>query len=168
MSFSEEYFIFEDDSKKKIIKYIGNEQRIVIPDGVETIGKAAFASSLALKEVKFNNEIKNIDNFEFFNCINLKMPDTRDALVAEDAFLNCSSLTSIAIPENVTNIGQKAFKGCSSLTNITIKALIPPSLGTTAIPSTISTIYVPANSVETYKAASGWKSFASKIQPIPE
>ena len=90
MSFSEEYFIFEDDSKKKIIKYIGNEQRIVIPDGVETIGKAAFASSLALKEVKFNNEIKNIDNLAFFNCINLKMPDTRDALVAEDAFLNCA------------------------------------------------------------------------------
>ena len=90
MSFSEEYFIFEDDSKKKIIKYIGNEQRIVIPDGVETIGKAAFASSLALKEIKFNNEIKNIDNLAFFNCINLKMPDTRDALVAEDAFLNCA------------------------------------------------------------------------------
>ena len=36
------------------------------------------------------------------------------------AFYNCSSLTSITIPEGVTNIGEYAFYNCSSLTSITI------------------------------------------------
>lgn len=36
------------------------------------------------------------------------------------AFVNCSSLTSVTIGNNVTNIAEQAFYGCSSLTNITI------------------------------------------------
>lgn len=34
------------------------------------------------------------------------------------AFANCSSLTSIAIPEEVTSIGSAAFEGCNSLESI--------------------------------------------------
>lgn len=37
-----------------------------------------------------------------------------------DAFLNCSSLTSIFIPKGVTTIGETSFSGCYSLTSITI------------------------------------------------
>ena len=36
------------------------------------------------------------------------------------AFSSCSSLTSITIPNSVTSIGNYAFRGCSSLTSITI------------------------------------------------
>ena len=36
------------------------------------------------------------------------------------AFYNCSSLTSITIPEGVTSIGYYAFYCCSSLASITI------------------------------------------------
>ena len=36
------------------------------------------------------------------------------------AFDNCSSLTSITIPNSVTSIGSGAFFGCSSLTSVTI------------------------------------------------
>ena len=36
------------------------------------------------------------------------------------AFYNCSSLTSITIPNGVTSIGRSAFSGCSSLTSVTI------------------------------------------------
>jgi len=31
----------------------------------------------------------------------------------------------------------------------------------------IRVIYVPAESVETYKTANGWKGYANKIQAIP-
>ncbi|MDR0920732.1 MAG: leucine-rich repeat domain-containing protein, partial [Oscillospiraceae bacterium] len=40
--------------------------------------------------------------------------------IGEDAFLGCSSLTSIIIPEGVTSIGNGAFWDCSSLCSITI------------------------------------------------
>lgn len=40
--------------------------------------------------------------------------------IEEKAFINCSSLTSITIPDGVTGIGRYAFQGCSSLTSVTI------------------------------------------------
>ena len=52
------------------------------------------------------------------------IPDTIDGKsvtsIGDRAFKDCTSLTSITIPNNVTNIGYSAFCGCSSLASITI------------------------------------------------
>ena len=40
--------------------------------------------------------------------------------IGESAFSDCTSLTSITIPNSVTSIGDKAFRHCTSLTSITI------------------------------------------------
>ena len=40
--------------------------------------------------------------------------------IGRSAFQECSSLTSIVIPNSVTSIGSYAFEGCSSLTSIVI------------------------------------------------
>jgi len=40
--------------------------------------------------------------------------------IGESAFLNCSGLTSIEIPNSVTSIGESAFRGCRGLTSVTI------------------------------------------------
>ena len=40
--------------------------------------------------------------------------------VRSSAFQGCKSLTSITIPNSVTNIGNYAFDGCTSLSSITI------------------------------------------------
>ncbi len=80
------------------------------------------------------------------------------------AFWNCTTITSITIPESVTSIEGSAFYGCSSLTSITCKAVIPPTIGNSntfynvdkSIP-----LYVPAGSVDAYKAADYWKEFTN-------
>ena len=40
--------------------------------------------------------------------------------IGRDAFLNCTSLTSVTIPDSVKTIGWYAFSGCTGLTSITI------------------------------------------------
>ena len=40
--------------------------------------------------------------------------------IGEAAFKNCSSLTSVTIPNSVTSIGSDAFLGCYALTSVTI------------------------------------------------
>ena len=44
--------------------------------------------------------------------------------IGDAAFANCSSLTSITIPEGVTSIGMSAFDTCTSLTSITIPSSV--------------------------------------------
>ena len=40
--------------------------------------------------------------------------------IGDDAFQDCSGLTSVTIPNSVTSIGYAAFSGCSGLTSVTI------------------------------------------------
>ena len=76
------------------------------------------------------------DNIYFlYNCSGLtsvKIPsEVTD--IAKGTFSGCSGLTSIDIPSGVTSIGDRAFYGCSGLTSIDI-----PSGVTSIAPSTFS------------------------------
>ena len=51
--------------------------------------------------------------------------------IGSSAFEDCSSLTSITIPDSVTSIGSSAFRGCSSLTSVTIPNSVT-SIGSSA------------------------------------
>ena len=74
------------------------------------------------------------------------------------AFYNCSSLTSVTIPNSVTSIGTWAFNSCSSLTSVYCKATTPPAGGEDMFDNNAAgrKIYVPAGSVEAYKSADNW------------
>jgi hypothetical protein len=58
---------------------------------------------------------------------------------------------------------------CSGLTSIIVNATTPPKLSNSnAFNNTNDCpIYVPSGSVNTYKSASGWSTYASRIQAIP-
>ncbi len=84
------------------------------------------------------------------------------------AFMGCYGLTSVAISNSVTNIGDYAFKECSDLTSITCEANTPPSCDDKHcfydVDNTIP-VYVPAKSVDAYKKAYVWNNFTN-IQAI--
>lgn len=71
--------------------------------------------------------------------------------IGDDAFSNCSSLTSVTIPDGVASIEKNAFKDCSGLASIVVLAANPPKLGEDAFCGETSTtpVYVP--NADTYK-----------------
>lgn len=88
--------------------------------------------------------------------------------ISQGCFQSCSGLTSVTIGNSVTYIGTNAFYSCTSITSITIQATTPPTLGGTSVFNNTnnSPIYVPADSVDAYKTATNWSSYADRLQPI--
>ena len=83
--------------------------------------------------------------------------------IGEDAFRDCSGLTSVTIPNSVTSIGEAAFRDCSGLTSVTIPNSVT-SIGKSAFSgcSGLTSITIP-NSVtsieyDTFSGCSGLTS----------
>ena len=81
------------------------------------------ASGLSYTIVENQAVIIGFDAPNGFNGI-LSVPDKLSGVsvvaIAQSAFSQCTSLTSITIPDSVTSIGVAAFFKCSNLSNITI------------------------------------------------
>ena len=102
--------------------YKGSDVDVVVPDGVTSIGYAAFDWCINLTSITLPDGVTNIGNAAFNNCSSLTSVTLPESVtsIGNMAFNNCSSLKSITLPESVTSIGNWAFSGCSSLTSITL------------------------------------------------
>ena len=60
--------------------------------------------------------------------------------IGREAFRDCSSLTSVTIPNSVTSIGDDAFWGCSGLTSVTIPNSVT-SIGDYAFSGVLNIVY---------------------------
>ena len=70
----------------------------------------------------FDDDVIYIPKRAFLDCTAITtiiLPNSLSA-IGESAFYDCTSLTSITIPDGVTSIWDNAFNGCVSLTSITI------------------------------------------------
>ncbi len=95
---------------------------ITIPDGVTSLGDAAFYSCTSLTNVTLPNGVTNIGGFAFANCTSLTgitVPGSVTS-IGEGAFDNCTALTTLRIPDSVTSIGGGAFYSCINLASVTL------------------------------------------------
>lgn len=75
--------------------------RVVLPSGLKSIGKAAFAGCSALTSVVFPAQLDSI---------------------ADLAFASCAALESVTLPGSVSHVGTGAFMRCSSLTSFVVES----------------------------------------------
>ena len=144
---------------------------ITIPDSVTLIGDGAFenCSSLTSFYGKFASEDNRcliidgvLKSFAQAGLTTYAIPNSATA-IGENAFKNCKSLTSVAIPDSVTSIRPYAFNLCSGLTYVTISNNVS-SIGVRAFEdcNSLITLTIP-DSVTSIgdNAFSGCKSLTS-------
>lgn len=97
--------------------YRPNILRIVVGDGVTSIGNYAFFNCPDLEEVQLGSSLKRIGDDAFSDCnelYSLKLPvGLKEIGVA--AFNNCKLLYFVEIPDGIEVISESAFWGCETL-----------------------------------------------------
>ena len=191
-------FIYEDNvlfnmDKSKLISFRNQEAKsFIIPDGVKSIGKCAFAYCYSLVNISIPNSVTSIGDESFIDCSSLSslvipnsvtsigawafdgckslrslvIPDSVTS-IGYSAFSYCSSLSSLVIPNSVTSIGDSAFLGCKSLSSLAIPDSVT-SIGDSAFDgcSSLSSLVIPdgVTSIRDY-TFSGCSSLASLVIP---
>ena len=144
---------------------------IILPEGLQSIGDYAFQNCTSITSVTLPASLKSIGLRTFEYCSSLTsviLPEELTTIEME-AFRGCSSLSTITLPEGLTSIGVYAFENCTSLTTVTCLSTAPPELSDDTFSGckALTAIYVPAGSVEAYRAATDWSDYADIIQAIP-
>ena len=96
--------------------------------------------------IQFEGDITSIPESAFFDCSSLTSINIPDGVtsIGDKAFYDCSRLTSINIPDSVTSIGQDAFYSCNRLRSVTIPDSVT-SIGESAFRncSSLTSITIP-------------------------
>ena len=138
-----DYSIYPWHSKRNLIK------KVVIENGVTSIGGFAFYVCRNLTSIMIPNSVTSIGNAAFMDCsgfTSITIPNSVTS-IGDGAFYGCKGLTSIIIPKSVTSIGSTAFTECTALISVTIpESLISIGDGAFSFCSGLTSITIP-NSV---------------------
>jgi hypothetical protein len=138
---------------------------VTIPENVTSIGIEVFAGCTSLKDINvsennpayssFDGALYTRDMKTLLSCPSAKTYVTvYDGVteIADGAFKNCASLSSVDLPDGITSIGDNAFAYCNSIRSITI-------------PKTVTSIkrhlFEESYSLKEIKVADGNTTFAS-------
>ncbi len=128
----------------KLVKYLGNNPSLTLPDGIKEVGANAFeyfhdmtaltvpASLTACDEkafagcAKVESIVWNSDATPYYinryshSALKSAELGTSVSTIGGKAFEGCSGLTSVVVPNSVKTIGESAFSGCSNMTSIAL------------------------------------------------
>ena len=146
---------------------------VTLGNNVTTIAGAAFPNT-PLQNVVFNQSLEIIGNGAFSGCSGMTMDVVLPSIqyIYQNSFAD-TNINSIELGSSVISIAGGAKKTFgNSLTQAIIHATEPPRFSSLSYTDIMPfegsyPIYVPSESVDTYKNNSYWSRYASRIQAIP-
>lgn len=129
------------DGTASVVGYTGEITDVVIPDyvvingktyKVTEIGQQAFMSCKSMVNLTIGNCIDTIANMAFMFCSGLTeiyIPDNVTKIGS--SFGMCTNLINVTIGKGITNIGNSAFSSCNKLVNVVIEGAVS-SIGDSA------------------------------------
>jgi hypothetical protein len=144
-----------DRSGYNFFQYCNSLLTVVIPNASSlyhqsTSSGGMFDSCTRLKEADFGSNAASVTS------------------LPGGMFRNCGKLARVTIPASCTYIYNGAFASCTSLNAIICYAPTPPTFYNETNLVNLGVIYVPDESVDAYKSATYWTSYADKIRPLSE
>lgn len=120
------------------MQYILTVKSAIFPEGMETLGAWCFLGCSNLKEVYLPSTLKSI-SYQAFECSGLTSCVVPDGCwMSYGVFDDCSSLTYVKLPSDMTAIPDGTLAGCSKLADFEIPAGVT-SIGHSAFEGTAIT-----------------------------
>lgn len=133
-------FVIRDAILKK---YEGDEENVIIPDGITGIDDYAFYGAKNMRSVRIPDTVRELGSNVFYNCESLAsavIPDSvawagsalfskcrslKNAVLSQSmtflpkiTFFCCENLKEVILPERMTRLGRACFEQCHSLEEI--------------------------------------------------
>lgn len=110
-----------------LIKYLGKELEVQIPNGVKEIGEEAFCKNQRIRSVFIPSSVEKVHFCAFAYCVMLSEIHFAEGLssIEWSAFCGCTSLQRLDLPQTVSDIGKRAFSECKNLQYVSIKNSCP-------------------------------------------
>lgn len=165
---------------KTILRYaIGKvEPTYNVPAGITTIGVGAYSGQNnsdrgGIVDLSISQDVETVGAMAFEHNDNLKTVwiGGRVKTLEGSAFSSCTYLEKVDIVASLTKIENQAFSHCTALKTFTILQSTPPECDSQIFiycTQDLLSIYVSLPSIDAYKTADGWSTYASQMYPYIE
>lgn len=144
--------------------YCWGLKSITLPETITSIDNTAFGYCTSLRTIEIPNSVKTIGDEAFTGCSALSSAKIGESVesIGDYGFFGCTGLSDITVPESVTHIGEYAFMGVHWLNEVHAESIVPSDAHVTSFSNMAyenATLYVPAGTLDTYKAHPTWSKF---------